>query len=73
VQGVQQYNWRVLTPGQSISIGLEIKFRKEWIKNVQLYFSVGKVGTLQNNLQMSQTNFSGAETSLRTSQLMRKG
>jgi len=72
VQGVQ-YNWRVLTPGQSISIGLEIKFRKEWIKNVQLYFSVGKVGTLQNNLQMSQTNFSGAETSLRTSQLMRKG
>jgi len=72
VQGVQ-YNWRVLTPGQSISIGLEIKFRKEWIKNVQLYFSVGKIGTLQNNLQMSQTNFSGAGTSLRTSQLMRKG
>jgi len=72
VQGVQ-YNWRVLTPGQSISIGLEIKFRKEWIKNVQLYFSVGKIGTLQNNLQMSQTNFSGAKTSLRTSQLMRKG
>ena len=72
MQGVQ-YNWRVLTPGQSISIGLEIKFRKEWIKNVQLYFSVGKVGTLQNNLQMSQTKFSGAETSLRTSQLMRKG
>jgi len=72
VQGVQ-YNWRVLTPGQSISIGLEIKFRKEWIKNVQLYFSVGKIGTLQNNLQMSQTNFSGAETSLMTSQLRRKG
>jgi len=29
-----QYNWRVLTPGQSLSSGFEIKFRKEWTEKM---------------------------------------